>query len=118
MATCSGAPPSRSIARSTTQRASRAASSWAVCGSPASSSGVLSPMRRLNSLATPSGAASARRSAASPNSTALSGPKNNTELTAAALEPSGSTSTFPQSPASRRQIAAAVNVVPRSTPST
>jgi hypothetical protein len=112
-----GGPPSRSATRSTTHRTSSAASSSGAWARPATTTGVGSPMRRLTSRTTRSGSVWARRSAASPTTTAPSGARNSTEGTAALREPRPTTSGSIQRCSSDRHTAAPVNVVPRSMPS-
>jgi len=82
-------------------------------GAPPTISGVVSPTRRLNSRATRSGSVIERSSAASPYSVVPSSRNSTTEGTAAVCVPREMISARPS-----RHAAAAVNVVPRSTPST
>ena len=87
----------------TTQASERAASISAAIGVPPSTSGVGSPMRRLNSRATRRGSVTARRAAASPITTRPSVARYATEGTATLWLPSVTASARPS-----RAIAAAV----------
>ena len=113
----SAGPPSRSATLSITQRTNRADSSSGAQFRPATTIGVGSPTRRLNSRATRSGSVSARRSAASPTSTDPSCARNSTEATVALRLPRDTTSGSTQPRPDERHTAAAVYVVPRSIPS-
>ncbi len=85
-------PPSRSATRSTTQRTNFAASAWGSNGLPPTTSGVASPIRRLNSRTTRCGSVNARRVAASPITRDSSSATNTTDGTAAPRDPRGTTS--------------------------
>ena len=113
MHTADGSPPSRVVTSATTEPSSRAVNASAEYGEPPRSTGVLSPNRRLNSRATRPGSINARRLAASPISSESSARNSNTEGITAVRVPSEQISAQPS-----RQTAAAVNVVPRSIPST
>ena len=80
-------------------------------GVPPTMTGVGSPTRRLNSRATLAGSDAARRAAASPMSTVPSSRRNTTEGMVGARLPRLATSQRPS-----RHTAAAVYVVPMSTP--
>ena len=82
-------------------------------GWPPRSTGVVSPIRRLNSRATRSASVAARRSAASPTLAERSA-RTCTTVGMAAVRPPRDT-TWGSEPA--RTMAAAVHVVPMSTPS-
>ena len=110
--TSPGGSPIRSVAASTTQRSSCAVSACGENGAPATMIGTWSPIRRLNSRANRSGSLSPRRSAASPTRNSPSGFKNSTEGICSARLPRPITVGSDPS-----VTAAAVNVVPRSTPS-
>jgi hypothetical protein len=101
-------PPSRSATRSTTQRTSREDSSSGAHGRPPTTTGVGSPMRRLNSRTTRSGSVSARRSAASPTTTVPSGGRKSTDGTVALRVPRVTTSGSTHRRSDDRHTAAAV----------
>ena len=108
-------PPSRCATRSTTHCTSRAASSSGAHGRPLTSTGVGSPIRRLNSRTMWSGSVVARRSAASPTTTLPSSPTNSTDGTALDRSPR-LTISVSAGQAPTRLVAAAVRVVPTSMP--
>ena len=105
-----GDSPSVSATCVTTHSAMRAMHSSADTGVPPSSSGVGSPTRRLNSRATRWGSVIARRAAGSPTRK-RSVVRHTTDGTAWRRVPSVAVSTRPSRP-----MAAAVQVVPTSTP--
>ena len=110
---CAG-PPSRCAISATTRATNRADSISAGTGRPPTTSGVPSPIRRLNSRTTRAGSDSARRCAGSPVSMVPSGARKTTEATAA---PEVLSATLSGRASPSRQIEAAVQVVPRSIPS-
>src|SRR5690349_7373360 len=108
----SGGPPSRWLTWSTAHRSRRATRVSAAKGEPPTSTGTGSPTRRLNSLATRSGSETARRRAVSPVRSSPSARSSSTDGIAAPRVASCTTSVRPS-----RRMAAAVKVVPTSTPS-